>query len=153
MTVHNKCMNNSTHWWCGISQKIIEKRKARFSSSTCAPLTHCLYLMNYKKLFFFTEVNAIQLLAVTETWLSTSIPDDSITLSGFQTPSRKDRDKFGGGVCIYALTELACEGREDLDTDGLEISWVEVLNINMKLPLLVGCCYRPPSAYSRFMTF
>ena len=60
---------------------------------------------------FFTEVNAIQLLAATETWLSTSIPDDSITLSGFQTPFRKDRNKTDGGVCIYASTELACKRR------------------------------------------
>ena len=94
-------------------------------------------------------MNAIQLLAVTETWLSTSIHDDSITLSGFQTPFRKDRDKIGGGVCIYASTELACKRWEDLETDGLEMIWVEVLNI-MKQPLLVGCCYRPPSADSRF---
>ena len=85
--------------------------------------------MNYKKLFFFTEVNAIQLLVATETLLGTSIPDDSITLSGYQTPFRKDRDKIGRGVCIYTSTELACKRREILETDGLEMIWVEVLNI------------------------
>ena len=117
-------MTNSTH----ITKKYRKKKNKVFQLNVCS--FNAPSLPNkLQEIKVFTEVNAIQLLAVTETWLSTNIPDDSITLSGFQTPFRKDRDKIGGGLCIYASTELACKRREILETDGLEMIWVEVLNI------------------------
>ena len=100
---------------------------------------------------YFVKTHKIHVLAVSETWLGPSIPDSMIALPGFQAPFRNDRNAMGGGVCIYVSTSLPCRHREDIQTPGLEIIWVELSNVG-KRPLLVGCCYRPPSSHRYFYT-
>ena len=47
------------------------------------------------------ELNSVGAICVTETWLSSTVPDSNITIPGFNL-FRKDRaDTSGGGVCIY----------------------------------------------------
>ena len=62
---------------------------------------------------------------------------------------RRDWNSMGGGVCIFVSATLPCRRRGDLEFPALEIVWVEFFNIS-KRPLLVGCCYRPPSASRGF---
>ena len=56
---------------------------------------------------------------------------------------RRDRNRNGGGVCIYIKSDLAFNPRPDLSHDGLESLWVEVL-LPKTPPILTGVCYRPP---------
>ena len=101
------------------------------------------------ELSYFVNKHNIHILAISETWLGPSISDSLITIPGFQAPFRNDRNAMGGGVCLFVSTSLPCRHREDIQTTGLEIIWVEFFNIS-KRPLLVGCCYRPPSSNRKF---
>ena len=81
-------------------------------------------------------------ICVTETWLDESVTNSEIEIKGYQV-IRKDRNRSGGGVCMYINTNLAFNQRNDLETDELEALWCEILLPKTK-PIVVGCCYRPP---------
>ena len=66
------------------------------------------------------------IIAVTETSLTTAVSDDDINLENYKV-YRKDRQGRGGGVCIFVNTLLPCR-RSDLETDNLEDVWIEVLS-------------------------
>ncbi len=124
-------------------------RPSRVKRST-NPLNICSFnarsLRNkIAEISYFTSTNDIHVLAVSETWLDPSISDTSININGFQTPFRKDRNKFGGGVCVYISNKIPCRRRENYETDSLELIWVELFDESNR-SLLIGCCYRPPSA-------
>ncbi len=97
----------------------------------------------------FLSANRIQILAVSETWLGPTISDTAIKIPNFQPPLRKDRCELGGGVCIYVSNQLPCRRREDLEMEGIEVIWIEVFGV-FKRPVLIGCCYRPPSSDRSF---
>ena len=49
-------------------------------------------------------------LALTETWLNSSIPNENICIKGFQEPIRHDRENGnGGGVCVYFKNDIAAK--------------------------------------------
>ena len=56
---------------------------------------------------------------------------------------RKDRNRKGGGVCIFIRSDLDFKLRHDLDNDNLEAVWIDVLLPKSK-PILIGAVYRPP---------
>ena len=85
----------------------------------------------------------IDIITISETWLSSDVFDNKIRLQGFHKPIRKDRDGEGGGVAIYVKNNLILKPRPDLDIQNLEAVWVET-KINND-PLLVGSFYRPGS--------
>lgn len=87
-------------------------------------------------------------IAVSETWLDESVTEAEIGVPGYQT-TRKDRDRHGGGVCLYIRSDLAFNTRPDLLRDELECVWIELLLPKTK-PLLVGACYRPPTQSDYF---
>ena len=91
------------------------------------------------------EYNHLDVITVSETWLSESDSNDSIHLSNFHPPIRLDRPNDPhGGVAIYIKNNLICKPRGDLHVDGLEAVWVETkLNQNS---LLIGSYYRPPNS-------
>ena len=43
----------------------------------------------------------IDIITISETWLTQDIPDDNMMIKGFHKTIRKDRDGEGGGVAIY----------------------------------------------------
>ena len=87
------------------------------------------------------ESNAA-IVCVTETWLDDSLMDSEIELPGYVV-QRKDRERSGGGVCMYIRSDLAFNPRPELSTDQLETLWIEILLPKTK-PILVCVCYRPP---------
>ena len=55
-------------------------------------------------LTFLADSNAIDVITLSETWLSPNIPDCVLSLSGFQPIMRRDRPKgCGGGGCSCLL--------------------------------------------------
>lgn len=82
------------------------------------------------------------IICVTETWLDDSVAEPEIEIKGYQV-IRKDRNRKGGGVCLYIKTSLAFNQRNDLEIEELEAIWCEILLPKTK-PIVVGCCYRPP---------
>ena len=85
--------------------------------------------------------NKYDVLALTETHLAPHISDDDISISQYQV-FRKDRNRHGGGVCVYIKENIAVTRITHLDNDQLEILWLK-LNINKKI-IYFGVCYRPP---------
>ena len=66
------------------------------------------------------EDQIIDVLALNETRLDPSIPDHLVAVDGY-TILRKDRNRFGGGVCIYLRCNLNFKRRHTLCGDQYEI--------------------------------
>ena len=85
-------------------------------------------------------------LGLTETWC-----DDSITVEEISIPEyicvRKDRNREGGGVCMYIRADVAFNIRSDLDQSDKEAIWVDLLLPKTKT---IGVCYRPPKQMDFF---
>ena len=86
-------------------------------------------------------------ISITETWLYQSVTDSEVNINGYVI-LRRDRDRSGGGVCLYV--------REDVTFTPLKIENQnkdsEVLCIELFLPktkpITVGVCYRPPKQHN-----
>lgn len=85
------------------------------------------------------ELHDFHILAVTETWLNSSIDDNAVNINGYNYV-RKDRNLRGGGVGIYIKSNISFSVVE-VGGD-IEQLWV-VLKINNS-SIIVGVCYRPP---------
>ena len=84
----------------------------------------------------------IDVLAVTETWLDSNIPDALVSITGYQKPFRRDRNKRGGGTAIYCADHLPVRRRNDLEDAYSECIWIECLLNNYNF--LFAVYYRPP---------
>ena len=56
---------------------------------------------------------------------------------------RRDRPLFGGGLAILVKENIPHKGRLDLESNDIEIIWIEVRAMQGKL--LIGNVYRPPN--------
>ena len=65
-------------------------------------------------------------LAVTETWLDESVTDSEIELNGYIV-HRKDRNRKGGGVCLFIRSDIAFNPKPELSADDLESLYVNIL--------------------------
>ena len=96
----------------------------------------------------------IDILAINETKLDTTILNNEIHLSGYEI-IRKDRyvnGRSGGGVCIYIHYSLNYHIRNDLMKDNLEFLIIEISKPRSK-PFLVGTWYRPPNSSRELLNF
>ena len=89
----------------------------------------------------FVNINNVDILAVVETWFNHL--DRDVTLPGFQPPFRRDRRTKGGGVCVFVSNQIPCIRRTDLESENLELVWIQLFGIYSR-PMLLGTCYRPP---------
>ena len=92
----------------------------------------------------FLSMNDIDVLCLTETWLTDKHLNSTILLSGFQPPLRKDRVfSRGGGVAKFLRKGLAF-------SPVLHQTSLEALAVRIHLPkrksLTVFSVYRPPRA-------
>jgi hypothetical protein len=83
--------------------------------------------------------------------LDGNILDNDIIIDGFSDKIfRKDRNSFGGGVLVYTGTSqgICVKERPDLNCDGVQMVWIEVLIPNCKLFVCVDD--RPPGTTASF---
>ena len=73
-----------------------------------------------------SKISALRYIAVrtnaavtclSETWLDDSVSDGEILFDEFCL-IRRDRNRTGGGVCMYILSDLCFSQRNDLDSEG-----------------------------------
>lgn len=95
------------------------------------------------------ECNNIHILALTETHLDSSFSDEFVSIQGYNI-LRKDRNRHGGGVAIYIQNHIPVKIRNDLMPNSVEALWLQV-HLPFVKPVLIGCCYRPPSANSAYL--
>ena len=90
------------------------------------------------------------IITVSETWLTSSIPDENYQLNGYHKIFRKDRkdDDIGGGVAAWVSCRIAAKRRTDLEMPELEVMWLEIRSHNNKFLLCI--VYRPPNSTISF---
>ena len=87
----------------------------------------------------------VDILCLTETWLTSNIPDSFIDFPNY-TVYRCDKGR-GGGCCIYVKNTLTVNecNLDVVKIDGIEEVWLSIQS--RKLPsVIVGCLYRHPHA-------
>ena len=89
--------------------------------------------------------NKLDVLAISETFLSPDIFDHECVHSNSYTVFRRDRNRHGGGVMLIVNSSISATRRQDLETD-CEILWVELCLQNRKV--LFAVSYRPPNSSS-----
>ena len=96
------------------------------------------------------QLNKIDFVAVTETWLNAAVKNSELLDSSYQI-YRKDRsDRRGGGILLAFKSWLKITLREDLipsSTDHNEILVVDILCHNLG-KICIVLCYRPPNDFS-----
>ena len=91
----------------------------------------------------YTELKEFDILAFTETWLNPQFPTEELNMQSFHQPERKDRADSYGGVILYIKEYIYYKRRTDLEINGVECIWVEIIICNKRI--LFGVLYRPPS--------
>ena len=87
-------------------------------------------------------------IGISETWLDESVSDSEVEIENY-TIYRKDRNRNGGGVCAYVRSDFAYNKRQDLQKEGLEAVWLELILPKTK-PILICIGYRPPKQSNFF---
>ncbi|KAJ3639011.1 hypothetical protein MTP99_002338 [Tenebrio molitor] len=104
-------------------------------------------LAKYDDFCAFVGRDEPSIILLTETWLSSSIPDSLVSIRGY-TLFRRDRfGRRGGGVCMYfanrVLTNFKIQPISG-DFRGIEALFLGVHSKTVSFVL--GCVYRPPSS-------
>jgi len=86
--------------------------------------------------------NSFDVILITETHLDNLIESVEINIEGYHL-FRNDRNRHGGGVAIYARTELAPIEIGDLQQPGTESLYIKILQCS--IPCIFGVFYRPPN--------
>lgn len=81
-------------------------------------------------------------MSLNETWLDDSFLDSELYPPGYQL-LRRDRDRHGGGIAVYAAENLNPE-RVDIGVDNIEALSFELSQPNSR-KILFGAVYRPPN--------
>ena len=89
----------------------------------------------------------VAVIGITESWLDASVTDAEVEIPGYLIV-RHDRNRTGGGVCLYIRSDIAFNPKNDIGAD-LETVWAELYLPKTK-PILVGVCYRPPKQMDFF---
>ena len=95
--------------------------------------------------------NTVSIIAVCETWLNESFPDDLLLNGSNFIVFRKDRlgSKSGGGVCIFVSNIInVCKCTPKDEFKDFEIISIDVGSLNCKRRLI--CAYRPPAVSSEY---
>lgn len=81
-------------------------------------------------------------ITLAETWLNSTVEYGEIAIDGYQV-MRKDRNRHGGGVLAFVPVSMKAVRRHDMESDGVEILWLE-LKPNKDRKVLMAVIYRPP---------
>jgi retron-type reverse transcriptase len=91
--------------------------------------------------------NDVDVLCVTETWLRPSMDSNFIQIEGYNV-FRKDRERKGGGACIYVKNEYETRKMNSFgEGDEVDDVWITV-QVRKTKSFIVGAIYRPPKANS-----
>ncbi|PIK33157.1 hypothetical protein BSL78_30028 [Apostichopus japonicus] len=103
---------------------------------------HCIHLNARSLTPKMSEVRLIasetkpSVFGISESWIDDSVTNCEIEIPGFSV-IRNDRNRHGGGVCIYVRSSLAFNPRPDLHEPNIEAVWVEIL-LPMSKPIIIG---------------
>ena len=90
----------------------------------------------------FVASNDFDVIGITETWLDNTIDNDKICLENYVMPVRRDRNRNGGGVCVYIKHNFPARRVKHLEGNALEIICIEYFTKGEKR--LICVVYKPP---------
>ena len=93
----------------------------------------------------------LDVLAINETRLSDLIDDSCIHIQGYDIV-RRDRNRNGGGVCLYIRSSINFKTRSNLMSDIYEAIVVEIFKPNSQ-PFCIVAVYRPPGTEDEFFCY
>ena len=99
----------------------------------------------------------IDIFGIVETWLTTKVPDQCLSLHGYTTYRRDRKDgRVHGGVCCYVKENLpVTKVWEELDKQDLEILWITIRPHHLPRDfthITIGVVYHPPGSDDRTMS-
>ena len=65
-------------------------------------------------------------LFVMETWLTKSIPNEAVNISGFNVFRKERNVVYGGGIAIYIKRNILGKTRSDLNSSTVECLWMTI---------------------------
>jgi hypothetical protein len=83
------------------------------------------------------------ILAINETRLDRSISDDLASISNYDI-IRFDRNRHGGGVCIFVNNSISYRNLNHITPENLEAISIEVYKPYTR-PFIIATLYRPPN--------
>ena len=92
----------------------------------------------------------LDILALNETRLDSTISDNLVHIEGYII-IRRDRNRSGGGVCIYLRSNINYRLRADLNNERFEILSIDIFKPN-SVPFNITALYRPPSCNVGFFS-
>ena len=91
----------------------------------------------------FVATYGFDIVGITETWLDASIDNDIIHLNNYLPPLRRDRNRNGGGICVYISDSFPAKRVPYLEPANIEIICIECQLSRQKHLLCIT--YRPPN--------
>lgn len=111
-------------------------------------LTNANHLLNkMEEMSLLTESICPSVIAVTETWLSSNIPDSAIFLRNYSFARRDRTVGSGGGVLLYVRNDIHYRGLSQFQADDFEVVWLALRPKVLPRPfglLIVSVIYCPP---------
>ena len=89
--------------------------------------------------------NPFDVIAIPETWLKPTVTNADINITNYSITRQDRTDKTGGGTAIYVRNGIPYRSRTDLQKNGIETCWIEIIRPNTK-SLFIFSVYRPPDA-------
>lgn len=94
----------------------------------------------------FTD-SKVDVICFTETWLNSTINNSMLSINGYKL-IRNDRNRHGGGICIYLRNNLSYKVVSMSNNSADDFCGTEYLNIEVKVgedKILLGVVYNPPN--------
>ena len=99
---------------------------------------------HFNEISFMLHDKKIDILALNETRLDPFISDELVSVDGYDL-IRADRNRNGGGVCMYARCNINYQNRPDLVPNDLEAISLEIKQANSQ-SFIISTIYRPPNS-------
>ncbi|XP_032237174.1 uncharacterized protein LOC116618025 [Nematostella vectensis] len=96
-------------------------------------------------------MNSFDILGFSETRLDDTYTDDELKIHGYDI-FRKDRNRDGGGVCVYIRSSINCVNRKEIVPEDVEAVCLEIRKPNSR-PFIVSVVSRPESPIEYFNRF
>ena len=74
---------------------------------------------------FVSVINDFDIIGISETHLDHKVPDSKISLTDYKV-FRNDRNRRGGGVCLYVKDSITTNRKPDLESADYESVWVDI---------------------------
>ena len=108
-------------------------------------IQHFLPKIDEIKYHLSQKENKMHILGLCETFLNENTTNTDLSIPNYNFERRDRSNKSGGGILIYVLDSLPYKRRRDLESDSVEVIWLEICFSHSK-PFLLGFVYRPPNS-------